>query len=189
MAELAGNAEQEVDPNALLLAAAGGDQRAFRCLYDQTAPRLYTLARMLLRDDALAEEALQEAFVDAWRGAGTFRPDRGDATGWLATVVRNRALRMRPGVRPGHTEEPSEDVPDDAPDALCRLESLAEHSAVRWCLRALGDVERRALLLAFYRGLSHTRIADILETPLGTVKSRVRRGLIRLRSCLDEAYG
>lgn len=181
-------AEAGADLAALLVATGAGDGSAFQRLYDLTAPRLFALALMLLRDRALAEEALQEAFVDAWRGADTFRPERGDAVGWLATVLRNRALRIRSRTPPRGSTEVSDDLPDEAPDALARLEALADRSAVRRCLRTLADLERRVLLLAFYRGQSHADVARTMCTPLGTVKSRIRRSLVKMRNCLDEAH-
>lgn len=176
------------DPDQLLAATAAGDTAAFRHLYEVAAPRLLALAVHLLGDRALAEEALQEAFVDAWRGARTFRPERGRALGWLATVLRNRALRVQR--REGASSESvTENMAVTQPEAMTQLENLATRSILRRCLRALRRSERRALLLAFYRGLPHGEVAAVLREPMGTIKSRIRRGLTKLKGCVDEAHG
>lgn len=175
--------------NALLARAGRGDKAAFRELYEATAPQLLALCLRLLRERSLAEEALQDGFLDAWRGAATFRPERGHALGWLATVVRNRALRLaRQHARavPVDSEAQAAEQPSEERDALARLSDMESGRALARCLRELGEDERRAILLAFYRGLSHGDIARRTARPVGTVKSWIRRGLSRLRRCLDE---
>lgn len=176
--------------NALLARAGRGDKAAFRQLYEATAPQLFALCLRLLRERSLAEEALQEGFLDAWRGAATFRPERGHALGWLATVVRNRAIRLaRRQARGAPVDDAAgaADQPSDERDALDRLADLEDERALAHCLRELSEHERRAILLAFYQGLSHGDIARRTSRPVGTVKSWIRRGLNRLRRCLDEA--
>lgn len=175
----------DADLNRLLARAAEGDLAAFRQLYDRTSGRLMAFAVRLVGDRSTAEEVLQDAFVEAWRGARTFRVERGNALGWLSTIVRYRAYdRLRRRCPPAG--EMAGDVPDDRPTAVAGLERLAERSLIRRCLDALDQVERTGLLLAFYEGASHSAIARRLALPLGTVKSRIRRALIKMRTCLDE---
>lgn len=174
----------------LLAAVARGDEAAFAELYGRAGGKLYAMALSILRDRALAEEALQEALVDVWRGAASFRPHRGHALGWLVTVTRNRALRVarRRGADSSTRAEELPQMPDTAADPLQVLERRADGAALARCLRALEADQRRAILLAYYCGLSQSQLAQRLDRPLGTVKSWIRRGLAGLKRCLDEAH-
>ncbi|WP_161958777.1 sigma-70 family RNA polymerase sigma factor [Ferruginivarius sediminum] len=186
-----GASDRRDDLNALLKRAGGGDKEAFRELYRETAPRLYSLCLGMLRDHALAEEALQEGFLDAWRGARTFRPERGHALGWLSTVTRNRAIQiLKRRARAGEAAaqgDPLLDEQGETIDPLARLSELESGRALELCLGRLSEHERNVILMAFYEGLSHAGIAQRVERPVGTVKSWIRRGLGRMRRCLDEA--
>lgn len=186
-----GRADVGSPPLEELLAAVGrGDEAAFAEIYRRTGGKLYAMALSILRDRALAEEALQEALVDVWRGAGSFRPQRGHALGWLVTVTRNRALRVarRRGAESAGRADELPQMPDTAADPLQVLERRADGAALARCLRALEADQRRAILLAYYRGLSQRQLAERLDRPLGTVKSWIRRGLAGLKRCLDEAH-
>lgn len=176
------------DPRgALLLAAARGDRAAYRQLYEAAAPQLLGLAlRMLGRRD-LAEEAVQDAFVAAWRHAGTFEPARGTAMAWLARILRNRCLDLlrRRGREAPLDERAIADWADPAPGPA---EEAAEAEAARRLRRCLGELEpspRRGVMLVYYGGATFEEAAAAMQAPLGTVKSWVRRSLARLRSCLE----
>lgn len=169
---------------------ARGDRQAMRRLYDAESPRLFGVARRLLRDRAAATDALQDAFVQVWQNAGRFDPARGSARGWLTAILRYRALDMA-RARGRETLETLESLEeeggpaDDRPDALGQLLARRETRALAQCLEALDDKNRRAILLAFIDGYSHSQIASLLDSRLGTVKAWIRRGLVSLRGCLE----
>ncbi len=168
----------------LLRGCATGDREAFRRLYERRSGKLYGLALRIVRQPTLAADAMQDAFVQVWRDAGRFDPARGGADTWLASLVRYRALDIaRRRGRDVLGYEP-DDAPDDAPGALDQLIGSAEADALRRCLDTLDEERRRLLVLAFTDGLSHGELAKKLGTPLGTVKSWLRRSLAALRECL-----
>ena len=169
----------EVDPLGPLLAAAGGDRRAFQRLYQISSPRLFAIAVRILRRRDLAEEALQDAFVAIWQRAGQYQAARGAPMAWMGTVVRNRAIDL---LRRGGQEVTGLE-PDRHARAEPALSDLAEN--VRNCLATLQESQRRAILLAYYYGMTHQELADRLDAPLGTVKSWVRRGLLQIKDCLQ----
>lgn len=173
-------------PEHLLIAVAGKDRTAFRQLYQQTARSLFPICLRMLRDRGRAEEALQDGFLRIWSKAGAFDPDRGSAAAWMATVVRRcalDALRRRP-----NRELPLDEITEVA--TLQADEGSAEVNvdakAVRKCLDRLNPNQARAIVLAYMYGLTHEEVAHAMETPLGTVKSWVRRGLIQLKECMDQ---
>ncbi|MGH7041673.1 MAG: sigma-70 family RNA polymerase sigma factor [Acetobacteraceae bacterium] len=179
------NRPADIDTADLLARCAVGERRAFRRLYDGWAPRLHAVALAITRQPALAADAVQEAFVQAWQQAGRFDPARGSAEAWLVSLARYRALdiiRARTREEPGY--EPPE-VADEAPDALDRLLGDAAGAALHRCLGELEPERRRLVALAFVEGLSHGDLAQRLGMPLGTVKSSIRRSLIALRGCLE----
>ena len=180
----------EIDPlEELLLAAGRGDRRAFARIYQLSASRLYPIAIRILGRQDVAEEILQEAFVSIWRKAAQFRPDRGKPLAWMATIVRHRAIdRLRAEARePRNMAEWNESTEASAGGVLAGPE-VPEHIAatIRGCLERLQEGQRRAILLAYYHGMTHEELAARLDAPLGTVKSWVRRGLLQLRECLDQ---
>ncbi|MFO0997936.1 MAG: sigma-70 family RNA polymerase sigma factor [Alphaproteobacteria bacterium] len=178
------------DPLAELMAAtAQGDHKAFRRLYELTSGRLFGLALGILRRRDLAEEALQDSFVRIWRSAPRFDPEKGAAMGWLATIVRNRALTLI-AQRPRESSEDLSAVEqwaDSAPDPLARALESGTGRALAKCLGELDAEQRHSIVLAFYQGLTHAELAARLEKPIGTVKSWIRRSLLRLRECLGDA--
>ena len=168
------------DPFALLLAAtAAGDRAAFRALYESAGPRLLGIARRILRRQELAEEALQEGFLRIWRNAARFDVARGSGFTWMAIIVRRIALDRIPSVR---EEQP---IDEDLAEILAAEPSGAPpEPRLKPCVEALEETHRRAVILAFVYGHSHSEIAEALKAPLGTAKSWVRRGLQQLRDCL-----
>jgi RNA polymerase sigma-70 factor (ECF subfamily) len=170
---------------ALLARCAGGDAAAFRALYSAQAPRMHGLAMRITRDPALAADAMHDAFVQVWKHAVRFDPERGAAGAWLTSIVRYRALditRRRVREQPGY-EAPEQE--DESPDALAQLVASAEGAALRRCLEEL-EPDRRALLISAYtEGLSHSELAEKSGSPLGTIKSWIRRSLASLKRCLE----
>jgi RNA polymerase sigma-70 factor (ECF subfamily) len=174
---------------SLLHRIAAGDRGAFRRLYDLQAPRLYAMALHITRQESLAADAVQEAFLQVWRNAARFELARGHAEAWLVSLLRYRALDIARRRDPAASAEDVE-LPEPAdmdPDPLERLASSRAGVALGNCLSRLDAERRRLLLLVFVEGLSHSEVAARLGLPLGTVKSRIRRGLQWLRFCLDSA--
>lgn len=182
--ETTSTAGQPSSPDDLLARVATGDQAAFGELYDQTAPRVLGLVKRLLKDHAQSEEVTQEVFLEVWQTATRYDPARGSAASWMLTMAHRRAVdRVRAsqasrdrdariGVRDHETEfdQVSENV-----------EIRLEHERVTRALARLTELQRQAVELAYYKGLSHSEVAAMLGVPLGTVKTRLRDGMIRLR--------
>ncbi|HSV20837.1 MAG TPA: sigma-70 family RNA polymerase sigma factor [Casimicrobiaceae bacterium] len=179
---------------ALLARVALADQRAFEALYGQTSAHLYAVALRIVREPSAAEEILQEAYVSVWHHAGSYDAARSQPMTWLASIVRNRCLdqlRRRELATVTLTTD-DDDMPEYevADDALTPAELLlrgAEARSVRECVETLDAGPRQAIAMAFFQGLSHAELATQLREPLGTIKSWVRRGLERLKRCLDGA--
>ena len=168
----------------LLARCALGDQKAFTRLYEESSGKLYAVAMHILRDSR-AEEVLQDAFVKIWHRASDYRPDKGNAMAWMASIVRNRALDM---LRRPNLESAVEDYDaweGEEPGPLEQTLHRAEGRALLRCLEQLDNVQRQVMTLAFFHGLAHAELAERVKQPLGTVKSWIRRGLQRLRGCLE----
>ena len=189
---------QTPDRNAtladLLAGTALADQRAFAELYRHTSSHLYAVALRILREPAAAEEVLQEAFVSVWHHAGGYSAAKSQPQTWLTSIVRNRCLdRLRRRdldtvtLTRGNEEETEIDLPADGPSAIELLIAGAEARSVRACVETLEGGQKQAIAMAFFQGLTHAEVARDLRQPLGTVKSWVRRGLERLRQCLEQA--
>lgn len=171
----------------LVYRTALGDQRAFEKLYQQTSPRLYALALMLLRRKDLAEDVLQEAYVSIWHSAASYNADKGAVQTWLNVIVRHRCidrLRREPQRQTSLDENGWEQMVADGPTPLDELLSDADARILARCLETLDGKQRESLALAFFQGLTHSQLAAHLSAPLGSVKAWVRRGLERLRGCL-----
>lgn len=176
-----------IDPIAAALAScARGDRGALRMIYDREAPTLLAVAARIVRRRELAEEVLQDAFVQIWRRAGSFDPARGSGRSWIYAVVRNRALNQLRDDRHQPVEDSELEAyvarEEDLDDAY---ERLAESNALRRCLARLDPTRRRAVLLAYVAGLTHGEIAGRLGAPLGTVKAWIRRSLTSLKGCMS----
>ena len=172
---------------ALLQACARGDRTALYSLYKTTAPQLFGLALRMLRRRELAEEIVQDSFVLFWRSAHTFDPGRGSAMAWLARIVRNRCidhLRRRGREVPLDDEfMQSRQDPASGPADLAALSQDARR--LRDCLDELEEGPRKILLQVYYNGMTYNEVAGLVGAPLGTVKSWVRRNLVRLRGCME----
>jgi RNA polymerase sigma-70 factor (ECF subfamily) len=175
------------DAGTLLHAVARGDEQAFARLYDLVAPRVYGLIRRVLRDPQQAEEVTQEVLVEVWRSAARFDQAQGSGNAWVFTIAHRRAVdRVRAeqasAERTVRAGAASLDTPYDmvADEVSGRL----ERQQVRHCLDELTDLQRQVVTLAYYQGNSYPQVAELLKTPLGTVKTRMRDGLIRLRDCV-----
>lgn len=188
----------------LLAAAARGEASAFNRLYDAMAPRLFAVAITMMREPALAEDVLQDAFVQVWHRAREYHSDRGSVLTWLTTIVRYRAIdllrkRGRDGSSgTGNPADPDADKLDrlirenavtDEGDAeqgpLARAVSMQENSMLKNCIERLSSNQQQGVALAFFRGFTHQELSICLAEPLGTIKSRLRRSLLRLKDCLE----
>lgn len=172
---------------------AEGDRKAFASLYAATSGHLFAvLVRVLQRRD-WAEEALQDCFVRVWQKAGTYQAGKGAPLTWLLSIARNRALDLlrmkRPEVGLPQADEGDLDLTpsilaDEREDPQARAEERQEIERLRECLSTMPPEHRRALMLAYHEGYTHEELAVIMNIPLGTVKSWIRRGLARLRAHL-----
>lgn len=171
----------------LIARCALGDPAAFTSLYRATAPKLYGVALQLLKREAWAEEALQESYIKIWRNAGSFNPDKGSPMTWMICIVRNQSLDIarKTECRAHEVEWKAETDPRrSGDDPALRAEVSRELARLRQCLARLTDRQRCCILLIHHQGFTPTELARSLGVPLGTVKTWVRRGLIRLRECL-----
>jgi RNA polymerase sigma-70 factor (ECF subfamily) len=172
---------------ALLALCSRGDDSALAELYDRYGRVAYGLALRIVRDRALAEDAVQEAFLGVWRSAGTFLAEQGKPSTWILTLVHRRAVDLvrREERRRG---EPLEDVSQPAGEATDEEAWLrAQRQVVQEALRKLPPEQREAIELAYYGGFTQSELAERLGQPLGTIKSRMFTGLRRLRELLAEA--
>ena len=175
------------DLAGLLKRSGRGDEAAFADLYDAMAARVYGLAVRVVRDPAQAEEVTQESFLDIWRNAGRFDPGRGSAVAWILTIVHRKAVdRVRSAEASSRRDttyhQQNDPVAHDA-TAEAAQASLEAHR-VRSALGALTEVQREAIELAYFGGYTHTEVASMLDLPVGTAKTRIRDGLIRLRDTM-----
>jgi RNA polymerase sigma-70 factor (ECF subfamily) len=164
-----------------------GDAEGLTALYERHGRLVYSLALRIVRDQGDAEDVTQDVFVQAWRQADRFDMRRGNVVAWLLTVTRTRAIDLlrRRRVRPQPADTTAVgDISDAAPQQDVQLASTERARAIRAALESLPLLQRLAIELAFFDGLTHTEIAEQLEIPLGTVKTRVRQGLQRLRDML-----
>jgi RNA polymerase sigma-70 factor (ECF subfamily) len=175
--------------DVLLASIGAGDSAALEALYDRHHRTAMALAYRLLGDRLLAEDVVQEAFVSVWRRAGTFQPDRGSGRGWLLALVRNRAIdRLRRSrSQPLERElDPALEYPDQrGPEPFTAAYDALRAEQVRRALQALPSEQRQSLELAYFAGRTQQEVADETGVPLGTVKSRIRLALVRLKQLLD----
>ena len=160
---------------------------AFESVYDQVAAPVFGLIRRVLRNPAQSEEVAQEALLEVWRTAGRFDPARGSALTWVMTIAHRRAVdRVRSEAAATDREaRAAAVVPVAAPDEVAEtVESSLEAERVRRCMGGLSELQRQSITLAYYSGYTYPQVASSLGVALGTVKTRIRDGLKRLRDCL-----
>ena len=174
----------DFDYEANLAACAEGSRGALRTLYERESRWLLGVALRIVRNRALAEEVLQEAFLQIWRGACTFDRSRGSGRGWIYTVVRHRALQEIRKAVPTVSALDVENLPGEEPAADESLQGI-DAEALDRCLEQLEPQRRECIIQAFVEGYSHAQIAARVGKPVGTVKSWVRRGLLSLKDCLS----
>ena len=171
----------------LLRLVARGDEEAFGKVYDLVSPTVYGLVRRVLRDPAQSEEVAQEVLVEVWRSACRYDERRGSPQAWVMTLAHRRAVDRVRSEQAGVEREqraataegtrPYDEVSEEVTDRM-------ERERVRRCLETLTELQGQSVRLAFYGGYTYREVARLLSTPLGTVKTRMRDGLIRLRDCL-----
>jgi RNA polymerase sigma-70 factor, ECF subfamily len=173
------------DLAAQLGLVARGDAAAFAALYDQVAAGVFGIVRRVIRDLAQSEEVTQEVMLEVWRNASRFDTGRGSATAWIMTMAHRRAVdRVRSAQRQAERERLTSqaDIPYD--EVAEAVESSLERERVRRCLGSLTELQRESVTLAYYGGYTYGQVAGLLGVPAGTVKTRMRDALIRLRDCL-----
>lgn len=175
------------DYESALEACARGERFALRMLYEREARWLLGVAMRIVRDRDLAHDVLQDAFLQIWQRAQTYQRALGSARGWIYTVVRHRALDE---ARKQHREVAAGDDLEGLADAHHQLdqpqvEPLADAASLNRCLETLDEKKRECIVFAFVDGYTHEQIASTLATPIGTVKSWIRRGLLMLKECLS----
>jgi RNA polymerase sigma-70 factor (ECF subfamily) len=184
---------RDQDLVSLVERVATGDQSALSTLYDETNRLIYSLVLRILGDASTAEEVLLDVYTQVWRQAASYDANRGAPQAWMATIARSRAIdRLRSGWQDKRRKE-SLDVLGDAPANVASPEDVAAISErqkiVREALDLLTPEQRQVIELAYYSGLSHSEIAEKLNQPLGTVKTRTRLGMMKLREALAPLLG
>lgn len=175
----------------LISRISSGDEAAFAALYDRYSPGLYSLVLKIVRDEKESEDVLQEGFSHIWRRAATYDPARSSAFTWAVMILRNKAIdRLRARQRQQRTvERATEEFSyslDGAEAASEEADRREEGARVRTALQQIPDDQKKAVELAFFGGLTHEQIAEKLNAPLGTIKARIRRGLLKLRDFMKE---
>jgi RNA polymerase sigma factor (sigma-70 family) len=184
----------------LMSRSALGDRAAFARLYDLTSGHLFAVVLRIQRDRALAEDLLQEVYVNVWRAVGGFDAAQSQPMTWLTSVARNKAIdslrraQSQPVLQSVHRDDDDDDRPDldqqmadEAPGPAELLTQAGDARRLDNCMQGLTAPQRQSVALAFFDGLSHAEVAEHLQQPLGTVKSWVRRALLSLKDCLERA--
>lgn len=171
----------------LLSATAQGDRKAFAELYHETAGKLHAISLQMLRRRDWAEDAVQEAYVRIWHNAGEYQQEKGTVLTWMISIARYRALDMLRAAksRRENNSDDQHDEPEDEHSPELQLYEERERVRIDRCMDNLEGSQRQAIHLAYFRGLTHIEVCDHLESPLGSVKSWIRRGLERLKRCLE----
>ncbi len=170
--------------NDLLGRIAEGDENSFSQFYDQTSSRVFGLVRRLLKDGAQSEEVTQEIFLEVWQNAKRYDQNKGSAATWLLTMAHRRAvdrIRSSQSTRDRDQKIGLRDIETEYDSVSESVEIRVEHERVEQALKRLTELQRQAVTLAYYGGYSHSEVAQMLKVPIGTVKTRLRDGMIRLR--------
>lgn len=183
----------DLDANRSLIAAAlaripGGDRAALQTVYRLTSAKLFGVCLRILGERSEAEDVLQEVYVTVWRKAADFDAGRASPMTWLIAIARNRAIDRLRASRQSRRMEPIDaaaDVADAAPGAADALEMTQDHARLHGCLEGLATHERTALRGAFFDGNTYEELAERMKVPLGTMKSWIRRAMIKLKACLE----
>jgi RNA polymerase sigma-70 factor (ECF subfamily) len=175
------------DLSALLARASRGDEQAFADLYDRSCTRVFGLVRRVVRDPAQAEEVTQEVYLAVWRESARYDAARGTALGWILTIAHRRAVDRVRAAESARERDSRFATLDDGPAFDVVEEAVAaslDSARVRRALSMLTDLQREAITLAYYGGYTYKEVSELLDVPLGTIKTRMRDGLIRLRDTL-----
>ncbi|WP_435209746.1 ECF RNA polymerase sigma factor SigK [Streptomyces sp. bgisy034] len=177
----------EPDLQELVSRVALGDEEAFAGVYDAVAGGVLGVVRAVVKDQAQSDEVAQEVLVEVWRTAPRYRAELGTAVNWILTLAHRRAVDRVRSVEAAAARDHKAALLERVPEydeVAEQVEARLEREQVRRCLRTLTEIQRQAVTLAYYRGLTYREVAEALALPLGTVKTRLRDGLIRLRDCL-----
>ncbi|MEP6634223.1 MAG: sigma-70 family RNA polymerase sigma factor [Luteimonas sp.] len=172
----------------LLVATASGDRRAFDSLYQRTSAKLFGICLRILTERTEAEEALQDVYLAIWRKAGMYDGDRASPITWLAMIARNRAIDRLRASRMERASLPidlASELADDGLSVVALAEAESDNQRLRGCFQELSGEQRSVIHTAFFEGCTYEEIAERSATPLGTVKSWIRRGLLKLKACLQ----
>ena len=175
----------------LLSRSALGDRAAFADLYGATRSKLFAVSLRIVRERSLAEEVLQDSFVSIWNHAADYAQAKSAPSTWMTAIVRNRSLDIlrKPREEADIDEALTAQLVDEGASPQREAEARGEAHSLRDCLEELDAEQRQTIALAFYHGLSHAELAEHLRRPLGTVKTHIRRGLLRLKECLMREGG
>ncbi|QGV82430.1 ECF RNA polymerase sigma factor SigK [Streptomyces ficellus] len=176
-----------IDLTEIMDKVAHGDKQAFSALYDALAPLVFGIVVKVVRDRAQSEEVAQEVMIDLWRQAARYRPEAGAVTAWAATIAHRRAVDRVRSAQAAADREQAQAAREHTTafdEVSEQVETRLESEQVRRCLSGLTELQRQAVTLAYYRGLTYREVAEALRAPLPTIKTRMRDGLIRLRDCM-----
>lgn len=189
----AANDQARQELKAAIARLADGDKSALEFIYQATSAKLFGICLRILGDRDDAEDALQDVYISLWRSAGRYDPERASPISWLATFARNRAIDRLRSAQSGGAQitrgsapvEDAIDIRDTAPLADEQLETQESDAKVHGCIAKLEDRQRAAIRTAFFNGATYAEMAETQDVPLGTMKSWVRRGLAKLKKCLE----
>jgi RNA polymerase sigma-70 factor (ECF subfamily) len=177
------------DLDRLLGMVARGDQDAFEAVYDRLAGPVYGLIRKVVRDPAQSEEVAQEVLLEVWRHASKFDAARGSAATWVMTIAHRRAVdRIRSATAAAERDHATAQLQATGDEVAETVAANLDAERVRRCLDGLTELQRESITLAYYGGYTYPQVAGLLHTALGTVKTRIRDGLIRLRDCMGVTW-